>query len=85
MLTANFSKQAEKIIEKLLKKEPQIVKLIYQKIEELSHNPNPVNYKKLVNRPEFRVKVRNYRIIYECDDEFLYIIIIDKRDKVYKL
>ncbi len=84
MLTINFSKQAEKIIEKLLKKESQIVKLIYQKIDELRHNPNPINHKKLVNRPESRIKVRNYRIVYEYDDQFLYIIIIDKRDKVYK-
>ena len=84
MLKINFSKQAAKIIEKLLKKEPQIIKLICKKIEELSLNPNPINYKKLINRPEFRVKVRNYRIVYEYDDKFLYIIIIDKRDKVYK-
>jgi mRNA interferase RelE/StbE len=84
MLTINFSKQAEKIIEKLIKKEPQIIKLIHKKLEELSLNPNPIGCKKLVNRPEFRMKVRNYRIVYEYDDECLYIIVIDKRDKVYK-
>jgi hypothetical protein len=59
MLKINFSKQVEKIIEKLINKEPQLVKLICQKIEE------------------------NYHIIYEYDKKFLYVIIINNRDKVY--
>lgn len=85
MLTVNFSKQSEKTIDKLIKKEPQIIRLIHKKIEELSCNPNPTNCKKLTNRSELRVRVRDYHIIYEYDEKFLYIIIIDKRDKVYKL
>ena len=33
----------------------------------------------------FRLRlVRQSRIVYEYDDKFLYVIIIDKRDKVYK-
>jgi mRNA-degrading endonuclease RelE of RelBE toxin-antitoxin system len=84
MLKINFSKQAEKIIEKLINKEPQLVKLICQKIEELALDPKPINSKKkLINRPEYRVRVRNYRIIYEYDNKYLYVIIINKRDKVY--
>ncbi len=83
MLKINFSRQAEKIIEKLINKEPPLAQLICQKIEELSLNPKPINHKKLINRPEYRVRVRNYRIIYEYDNKYLYVNVIDKRDKVY--
>ena len=40
--------------------------------------------KKLTNRDDYRIRVRNYRIIYEFDEKKLYVIIIDKRGQVYR-
>lgn len=78
-----FSRQSEKIINKLIKKDPKLIGLILKKINELSIDPAPLTSKKLTNRTDYRVRVINYRIVYEYDDNFLYITVINKRDKVY--
>ncbi|MDA9818113.1 type II toxin-antitoxin system RelE/ParE family toxin [Flavobacteriaceae bacterium] len=79
-----FSKQSQRIINKLLKSDPKLIKLILNKINLLKINPIIPDSKKLKNRQDYRIRVRNYRIIYEFDDNSLYIIIIDKRGQVYK-
>ena len=33
----------------------------------------------------FRVRVGNYRIVYEYDDKNLYVILVEKRGEVYNL
>ena len=84
MLKAIFSRQASKIIEKLIKKDPKISRLLSKKINDLLINPIPLTSKKLVNKPYYRVRVGNYRIVYAYDNHHLNILIIEKRDKVYK-
>ena len=79
-----FSKQSSRIINKLLKADPKLIKLILNKINLLQSNPLTIESKKLKNRQDYRVRVRNYRIIYEFDEKTLFIIIIDKRGQVYK-
>lgn len=68
----------ESKVEKFLKKvnEPYYSK-IKTSILELGINPRPPGYKKLKNREAFRIRVANYRIIYEIFDDILLIDIID--------
>ncbi len=55
-------------------------------IFDLAENPRPVGYKKLKGRDAYRIRVADYRIIYEINDEILLIDIIDlgHRKEIYK-
>lgn len=50
---------------------------IKKAIYNLAENPKPQGYKKLKGRQGFRIRVGDYRIIYEIIDEILVIEIID--------
>jgi mRNA interferase RelE/StbE len=52
----------------------------------LANNPRPAGCKKLVNRPGYRIRVGNYRVIYSIEDKQLLILVIDigHRQGVYK-
>jgi len=54
-----------------------IVMPILIAIENLAKNPRPQGYKKLKGREGYRIRVGNYRIIYEIFDEILLIDVID--------
>ena len=47
----------------------------------LEDNPRPYSYKKLKGRDAYRIRVGNYRIIYEIEDRILKIIVIDVGDR----
>ena len=84
MLKITFTRQANKYLDKLAKSSPDSVIIILAQAEALRQNPTPQNSLKLVNYPCYRVRVGNYRIIYEYDDERVYVVIIDKRERAYK-
>lgn len=46
-------------------------------IYSLSNNPRPQGYKKLKGRDAFRIRVADYRIIYEIVDDKLIVDVID--------
>jgi mRNA interferase RelE/StbE len=46
-------------------------------ILKLSNNPRPQGYKKLKGRDGYRIRVANYRIIYDIFDDILLIEVID--------
>ncbi|HCQ14014.1 type II toxin-antitoxin system RelE/ParE family toxin [Flavobacterium sp.] len=46
-------------------------------IYDLAENPRPQGYKKLKGRTGYRIRVGNYRIIYEIFDDILLIDVID--------
>ena len=50
-------------------------------IDELEKNPRPEGYKKLTNRDAYRIRVRNYRIIYEIHNKELIVLVIRIRDR----
>ena len=68
-----LSKRAEKQLDKLSDK---IVQPILEKITDLGKNPRPAGYKKLKGRHGYRVRVGDYRIIYDIYDHELVIDII---------
>lgn len=59
---------------------------IKKTIYKLANNPRPNGYKKLNNRDAYRIRVNDYRIIYEIHDDELIIdvITIAHRKEVYK-
>ena len=72
----NFLKKADKIIAKRL----------FEKIEKLQIEP-VIHDTKVIEGPKnlFRVRVGDYRILYEIDykEKIIGIVKIDKRSKVY--
>ncbi|MCD4817672.1 MAG: type II toxin-antitoxin system RelE/ParE family toxin [Candidatus Cloacimonetes bacterium] len=59
---------------------------IIESISRLSESPYPNNSKKLTNRPARRIRIGNYRIIYEIEEKALIILIlvIGHRREVYR-
>ena len=74
MYSIDFSKKAQKNLDKL---SDIIAKPILSAIGSLSDNPRPQGYKKLKGRKGYRIRVGNYRVIYEIFDEVLLIDVID--------
>lgn len=68
-----FSKQAFKELEKI--NEP-FYSGIKQAVATLTQNPRPKGYKKLKGRDGYRIKIGNYRVIYDIFDSELLIDII---------
>ncbi len=69
----NFSKQALKELGKI--NEPYY-STIKQAIANLTNNPRPQGYKKLKGRDGYRIRVSNYRVIYNIFDNELIVDII---------
>lgn len=55
-------------------------------IQALAKNPRPSQCKKLVERPGYRIRVGDYRIIYEVyDDELLVLVVaVGHRKDIYR-
>ena len=68
-----ISRDAAKFLKKLDKKTLYRIQGV---IELLSQNPRPPKSKKLTNKNYWRVRVGDYRIIYEIHDKNLIIIVI---------
>ena len=75
-----FSKSASKA---LLRADKRV--LLRQKIDELAVEPLPIgpNVKKLQGRPEYRLRVQNWRIIFRIEDGVLWIDDVGPRGSIY--
>lgn len=69
-----INKRASKQLDKM---SDVAVAPILNAIGKLSENPRPQGYKKLKGRSGYRIRVGDYRIIYEIFDHILLIDIID--------
>jgi mRNA interferase RelE/StbE len=78
-----INKRAVKALEKI--NEPNYSK-IKTAILNLGNNPRPSGFKKLKGRDAYRIRVADYRIIYEILDEILLIDVIElgHRKNIYK-
>ena len=74
LYSINFNKKAKKQLDKM---SDVIVMPILEAIENLAENPRPKGYKKFKGRTGYRIRVGNYRIIYEIFDDILLIDVID--------
>ncbi len=85
MYKIEYSKTA---IKKLSKIPKNLIKRVQNKLTEIAKNPygdNP-NVKKLVRREGYRLRIGDWRIIYEIDNNKIVILVldIDTRGNIYK-
>jgi len=71
--TAVLTKKAQKQLNKL---SDNIAEPIFEAIADLEENPMPQGYKKLKGRDGYRIRVGNYRVIYDIYDKELIVDII---------
>lgn len=64
-------------LKKLGKLPEQVKAELTRKIFELEENPRPIGAKKLVNRPGYRIRWTDYRILYTIEDLLLTVTVID--------
>jgi mRNA interferase RelE/StbE len=82
-----YKLRIERTVQKTLEKinEPYYSK-IKTAILNLAKNPRPAGYKKLKGRDGFRIRVADYRIIYDIFDDILTVDVIDlgHRKEIYE-
>jgi mRNA interferase RelE/StbE len=50
---------------------------IIRAINELAINPRPTGYRKLTGRPGYRIRIGDYRVIYNIEDKILTVFVVD--------
>ena len=84
MYTVKFSRTAAKSLKKIVKKDQE---RIINEIEQLATTPfEKTNIKKLINSSHYRLRVGNYRVLFDKEDVLKIIDIIDilHRKNAYK-
>jgi len=85
MFTVEYSKEARKVLKSL---PADTARIIREKIEHLAVDPFAVNnnVKKLSGRPGYRLRVGDWRVIYEIQDQRVVILVlaIGPRGGVYQ-
>jgi len=78
-----FKKSAVKELNEL---DSKVIKRIISKIKSLENNPRPEGSIKLTSEERYRIRIGNYRILYEIIDDLLiiYIVKIAHRKDAYK-
>ena len=78
-----IERNALKILQKIPGKDRN---KIIDVIEHLAINPRPVGAKKLTGRDGWRIRIGNYRIIYEIRDQICYILVLNigHRKEIYR-
>jgi mRNA interferase RelE/StbE len=79
-----FSPLAKREIKKL---PPQILERVGLVLDELAHDPRPPGVKKLQGLDDtYRVRVGDYRIVYEIQDNLLIVLVLSvaHRREVYR-
>jgi mRNA interferase RelE/StbE len=70
----------------LKKIDETVAKRIFKKVSELSENPYHFDVTKIIGDPYFRLRVGDYRVIFDIQNDMLRILIlkVGHRKKVYK-
>lgn len=79
-----FTRSAEKDLRRI---ERSSVSAIYDAIEHLADDPRPHGVKKLAGADRtYRIRIGDYRVVYEIEDNFLLILLIriGHRKDVYR-
>ena len=78
-----WSESAAKELKKLDK---TVAKRIFKKVSELSENPYHFDVTKMIGDPYFRLRVGDYRVIFDIQNDMLRILIFNAGHlkKVYK-
>ncbi len=59
---------------------------LFAAVQDLAHTPRPHSAKKLVGKSSWRIRVGDYRVVYDIHDDVLVILVIKiaHRKDVYK-
>jgi mRNA interferase RelE/StbE len=70
----------------ILKLDKKAIPIIREAIARLADNPRPLGYIKLKGEEAYRIRVGNYRIIYEIDDGIVTVTVVSigHRKDIYK-
>jgi len=70
----------------IIKLDKQVIPVIKTAIASLADNPRPYGYKKLKGEDAYRIRVGEYRIIYEIDDDIIVVTVVSvgHRKEVYR-
>jgi mRNA interferase RelE/StbE len=71
--TVLIERSAEKVLSKL---NEGIAERISVAIKSLALNPRPVGAKKLTNTEQWRIRIGNYRVVYQINDKVLIVRVI---------
>lgn len=77
---------SEYALKQLKKLDKSMIPKIKEAISALQENPRPFGYKKLKGEDAYRIRLGNYRVIYEIHDNKLIVVVIDidHRKQIYK-
>jgi mRNA interferase RelE/StbE len=78
--TINWTKGA---LEELNKLEPYIARRIIKKVDELSENPFSKDIKRLKGSDAFRLRVGDYRVIFDISENIILILKVGHRKNIY--
>lgn len=83
MYQVQISNRAAKALEKL---PDDSYERITEAIQELAQNPRPPGCKKLKGRQGYRIRVGDYGVVYEIEDDRLLVLVIDigHRREIYR-
>jgi mRNA interferase RelE/StbE len=70
----------------ILKLDKKVIPVIKMAIGNLADNHRPFGYKKLKGEDAYRIRVGDYRIIYEIEDDKIIVIVVSvgHRKDIYK-
>lgn len=71
----------EYAVRQLKKINKQMVVQLKATIAKLAQNSRPPNYKKLTNQEACRIRVSNFRIIYQIYDSKLIVLVVEVADR----
>lgn len=77
-----LSKRAQKQLDKL---SDYLASPVIRAIQNLANDPRPQGYKKLKGRDGYRIRIGDYRVIYEVYDSILLVDVIElgNRKEIY--
>lgn len=85
---ANYKIEIKKSAAKEIENLPSaILKRVIAHIQELANEPRPIGCKKLSGDEKYRIRVGDYRILYEIEDEVVtvYVVKVAHRKEVYRM
>jgi len=74
----------EKAIQDLERLEKVVSSRIYKKVGELKENFNSQDVKRLKNSDLFRLRVGDYRVLFEIEKEAILVLKVGHRKNIYK-
>ena len=77
---------SESAAKKLKKLDKTVAKRIFKKVSELCENPYNSDVTKIVGYPYFRLRIGDYRVIFDIQNDMLRMLILNvgHRKNVYK-